>query len=213
MSAFSVAPKLTSDMSELSKKHESEEASPLLRLPGELRNKIYDFVIVDCDVGVIQDGSTGESIVTFNEYKSLAQVHHQIRSEVRSFTPDRHEFHVKLFDLDAFCQTFGNTHSNRIISLLIDIRDTPLDENWGYSYEQGLEDAESIAKSTTLLCREGKLQKIVVNVTYLLKISTYMMALKPRLRREVETVRRDVFVHTVTGPQIRSLRRQPFQWE
>lgn len=127
---------------------------------------------------------------------------------MQSFTPDRHEFHVKFTDLYAFCQAIGNTHSNRITSLLIDARYFLIEELSRYSYDQGLEDAESIAKSTTLLCRDGKLQRIIVNASSLLDYDIYMVVLVQRLAKEVEAVRRDVFVKGDTQPLISSLRRR-----
>lgn len=76
----------------------SQRKSPLLRLPGELRNKIY---------GYLDPNKTKAHTVYASEYKALSQTSRQLRTEVMSYAiNDQSIFFIDYADLGNFCHAF-----------------------------------------------------------------------------------------------------------
>ena len=141
-------------MSELSNKHEGGKVSPLLRLPGELRNKIYDFLTIDDDVDFTLN--TSNLIVSLHKYKVFTQVSRQLRKELHSYILYHGVFHIEYEDLDRFDRSFANEKMLRISNLALDITDA----------SSNIDAAPPTAKKLTPLCKEGRLRRIITKGVY-----------------------------------------------
>lgn len=83
--------------------------SPLIRLPGELRNNIYGYLLV----GVIPAlRMRGERVVLVfpNKFRALTEVSRQIREETTSYNPEYNQVYFPYDRLDEFSQ--DNIYSN-----------------------------------------------------------------------------------------------------
>jgi hypothetical protein len=146
---------------------EVEEASPLLRLPGELRNKIYHLLTIE-DSDQWREGQlamrkiddfdftldTSNTIVSLQKYKDLSQTNRQLRGEVQSYLLDHGMFHIKYKDLDLI--DTAREKMLRISSVAIDITSA--------SYKTDA--APAIARMLLPLCKEGRLRKVFIKGNY-----------------------------------------------
>ena len=132
-------------------------------MPGEIRNQIYGYLIVNCNVkfsthfllrGDVFWHSRGFSYSP--SHIALTQINYQIREEVCSYILDHGTFHVKFEHLSHFDQYLENEKKNRICSVVIDV-----------AYQKrsrfALGDAMTVTTYLGPLCNEGKLNHIVVS--------------------------------------------------
>ncbi|KAG9203654.1 hypothetical protein G6514_002672 [Epicoccum nigrum] len=112
---------------------EAQPESPLLRLPGELRNKIYHYLYDDCTVGVAQYQRKVYTVYSC-DHSALLQ------------------FYVKYKDLGGLCRRFEG--ADRINTLVIDIRSCVMH---GQPYK-----VELMIKKLGPLCENGKLHRIEI---------------------------------------------------
>ncbi|OSS49876.1 hypothetical protein B5807_05890 [Epicoccum nigrum] len=98
---------------------ETQPESPLLRLPGELRNKIYHYLYDDCTVGVAQYQRKVYTVYSC-DHSALLQVSLQVRKEAFSYLLEHFKFYVKYKDLGGLCRRFEG--ADRINTLVIDLR-------------------------------------------------------------------------------------------
>ncbi|KAG9203656.1 hypothetical protein G6514_002674 [Epicoccum nigrum] len=127
---------------------------PLLRLPGELRNKIYDFLTIDDDIDFTLD--TSNLIVSLRKYKVFTKVSRQLRKELHSYILYHGVFYMKYEDLDRFDRSFANKKMLRISNLALDITDA----------SSKIDAAPPTARKLTPLCKEGRLRRIIIEGVY-----------------------------------------------
>ena len=135
------------------KEFKPQPDSPLLRLPGELRNKIYDLLNDHLDVVIRAD----HRIVRLNwpgNFDSLSRVCDQIQRELCSYMWHHGDFYIDFNDMSQFFRSFPKDSTYRIRSLIIDVA-------WKASHGE-LWDTTQIAKHLLPLCQEGRLQRIVI---------------------------------------------------
>ena len=140
---------------------------PLLRLPGELRNKIYHLLVIS-DYDDWEDGEitvrrlddsdftldTSSRLISLQRYQALGQTSSQLRGEVQSYLLDHGMFYVKYFDL--VCRSFDREKMLRVSSVELDI-----------TYASCKVDvAPKIVGKLAPLCREGRLRKILIKGVY-----------------------------------------------
>lgn len=84
---------LTNTDSELS----NREVSPLLLLPGEIRNKIYSYLIAGHDINIYTGSMLQRSIRVDlpHEFRALPRVSRQIRREVISYVAQHNNFSIR----------------------------------------------------------------------------------------------------------------------
>jgi hypothetical protein len=125
--------------------------SPLLRLPGELRNKIYDHLFDDCTVEVARYQRKVYTVYSC-DYSVLLQLSRQVRKEVFSYLLDHAKFYVKYQDLSGLCRRFEG--AERISTLAIDLRSRVMH---GQTYN-----VDWMIKKLSPLCENGNLQRVLI---------------------------------------------------
>lgn len=135
--------------SELSNK----ENSPLLRLPGELRNHIYSYLLNDEDVGVVYKKIN--TVIRYpRKFNSLPQVSRQLHYETLSNILSRNTVWLKFADLDKFFQACTSSELSLIREVILD-----------FSYERDWpkigRECEKIASYMKPLCAHGTLKRIL----------------------------------------------------
>jgi hypothetical protein len=148
---------------------EIEEASTLLRLPGELRNKIYYLLTIEdsdhwragqltsCKVDDFDFTlDTSNRIVSLQKYKDLSQTNRQLRGEVHSYLLDHGMFHIKYKDLDLIDRSSARETMLRISNVALNIT----------SASSKTDAAPAIARTLLPLCKEGRLRKVFIKGNY-----------------------------------------------
>jgi len=138
-------------------------SSPLLRLPGKIRNQIYGYLIVNCNVRFSTHFLPRKDIFWHSRgfsyspsHIALTQINYQIREEVCSYILDHGTFYVKFEHLSNFDRYLEDEKKNRICSVVIDV-----------AYQKrsifALGDAMTVTSYLGPLCKKGKLNHIVVS--------------------------------------------------
>lgn len=148
---------MISYISELNKEDDSE-TSPLLRLPGEIRNEIYGYLTIDCDVEIQYNPrrhfvSNGVGFFYSQEHRALIQINRQIRHEALSYILDHGKFWIRSLDPELFEIDMSNTQ-NCFRKLVIDLR-----------HQESCIDRDTMLQlgiSLGELCTHGRLDHIVI---------------------------------------------------
>ncbi|OSS49624.1 hypothetical protein B5807_05888 [Epicoccum nigrum] len=115
--------------------HDSKDTSPLLHLPGEIRNEIYGYLTVESEVEIryIPEEDLASANVDFiysQEHQALSQINRQIRQEARSYILDHCIFLVDYKDLIGYGIHMGDAR-DCFRNLAVDLRhlDANIDED------------------------------------------------------------------------------------
>ena len=190
--------------------------SPLLRLPGELRSKIYEYIAANFKARiVVGDSNSGQYpptymsvfIVYSDEFRHILEVSRQLQSELWSYLVDHNTFDIDWWHLEDFVQRFESydeytkpyLKSSRIKSLVIDVSDMMAE-----SIES---DAEFFAKCLRPLCRDGRLQNIEIQSRRRFRGKGYEWCIRPdeileglRSKLDFGSVGKDVVVEACLKP-------------
>jgi hypothetical protein len=140
---------------------------PLFRLPGELRNKIYEYIAANFKAKIVVDESNWgryqrahRIIVCSNGFRNTLEVSHQLRKELWSYLLHHSSFKISWQHLEGFVQ-YSKTpdhyfepryRCSHIKNLVIDVSDR---------LTEGIElNAVFFAECLRPLCRNGRLQNI-----------------------------------------------------
>lgn len=132
-------------------------------MPSEIRNQIYGYLIVKCNVRFSTDFLPERDVFWYSSgfsyspsHIALTQINYQIREEVCSYILDNGTFYVKFEQLSGFDRYLENERKYRICSVVIDV-----------AYQKrciyALNDAETVTAHLGSLCKYGKLNHIVVS--------------------------------------------------
>jgi hypothetical protein len=130
---------------------EIQPHSPFLRLPGELRDKIYDHLYDDCTVHVIRYKREVDALCGC-DHSALFQVSRQVREEAFSYLLEHAKFYVQYQDLGGLCRRWKG--ADRISTLAIDIRSCVMHGQPCH--------VEWMIKQLSPLCENGNLQRVLV---------------------------------------------------
>ncbi|KAF3001833.1 hypothetical protein E8E13_003851 [Curvularia kusanoi] len=149
-----------------------EHESWFLKLPGEIRNKIYGHLLADCEVGVKMSefflGTRWEDILIFlcpDTHKTSLQINHQIRVEVFSYMLDHCPFEIDWWSLHSYHLFYSDSRIDQIRNMTIHmpdvrIKNMRIDTHCGLVIET--EDFKPIVDALFRLCKAGRLQRVVI---------------------------------------------------
>ncbi|KAF3001828.1 hypothetical protein E8E13_003677 [Curvularia kusanoi] len=133
----------------------NSKASPLLRLPGELRNEIYGYLIGGHEFPLLNETTARENNI-FTQYTALAQVSRQVRKETMSYFWEHSKFVTTCADLPN-----AVIHDGDALELL-PIRTLQIDIEWEDLIGSYAVTAPWIAEFLRQICEGGVLQCVVL---------------------------------------------------